>query len=71
LGRLGPDGVKARYMLAACFALLPLTELVQGYAATICGIMLCVELGTALVRYSPLYELYYYLFPEKAKVKDQ
>jgi hypothetical protein len=54
---LSRDGVIARYILAFCFFLLSGAELVTGWPATICGVLGTVELGTALLRYSPLNEL--------------
>ena len=55
---LSRDGVIARYILAFCFFFMSGSELITGWTATISGVMGCVELVTALHRYSPLYELY-------------
>jgi hypothetical protein len=55
---LSKDGVQARYILAFCCFFLSGTEMLTGSAATISGIMGTVELATALLHYSPLYELY-------------
>ncbi|MDD3024285.1 MAG: hypothetical protein PHE26_10360 [Syntrophomonadaceae bacterium] len=55
---LSRDGVIARYILAFCFFFMSGTQLISGWAATISGVMGCIELVTALLQYSPLYELY-------------
>ncbi len=55
---LSKDGVTARYILAFCFFFMSGSQMVTGNAGTLCGIMGTVELATALMRYSPLYELY-------------
>lgn len=52
------DGVIARYILAFCFFFLSGSGMVTGTPAMISGILGTVELGTALLRYSPIYELY-------------
>ena len=52
------DGIFARYILALCFFFASGTELVTGWAAGICGILGTMELATALMRYSPLYDMY-------------
>ncbi|MGI5920444.1 MAG: YgaP-like transmembrane domain [Syntrophomonadaceae bacterium] len=52
------DGVIARFILAFCFFFLSGTEMVTGWLAAISGTLGTVELATALLRYSPLYELY-------------
>ncbi|KUG03466.1 hypothetical protein ASZ90_019102 [hydrocarbon metagenome] len=55
---LSKDGVIARYILAFCFFFLSGSQMLTGTAGAISGILGTVELGTALLRYSPLYELY-------------
>lgn len=55
---LSRDGVIARYILAFCFFLLPGSGILTGNAAAFCGIMGVVELSTALLHYSPAYELW-------------
>lgn len=55
---LSRDGVIARYILAFCFFFLSGSQLITGWPATISGVMGCIELATALLRYSPLYELH-------------
>ncbi len=50
------DGVIARYILAFCFFLIG-SQMTTAWAAAICAILGCVELATALLRYSPLYEI--------------
>ena len=47
-----------------------MTHLVEGYVATACGVIAVVELVTALLRYSPLYDLYYNLRPDKTKPRN-
>jgi len=51
------DGVIARYIFAFCFFLLSGSELITGWPAAFSGIMGTIELATALMRYSPLYDL--------------
>lgn len=58
------DGIIARYILAFCFFFLSGTEMITGLAATFCGVMGVVELSTALLHYSPVYELWH-LFKER------
>lgn len=53
------DGVIARYIFAFCFFLLSGSELVTGWPATICGVLGTIEVTSAMLWYSPLYELYY------------
>jgi hypothetical protein len=55
---LNRDGVIARYIFAFCFFFLSGTQLVTGWVAAISGTLGTIELATALLRYSPLYELY-------------
>lgn len=55
---LSKDGVQARFILAFCCFFLSGSQMLTGTAATISGIMGTVELATALLHYSPLYELY-------------
>lgn len=50
------DGVIARYIIAFCFFFASGTQLVTGWVAGVCGILGTVELATALLRYSPLYD---------------
>lgn len=55
---LTKDGVTARYIEAFCLFLLSGSEMITGWPATVCGILGTLELATALLGYSPLYELY-------------
>lgn len=55
---LSRDGIIARFILAFCFFFLSGTELVTGWLAAISGTLGTIELATALLRYSPAYELY-------------
>ncbi|WP_061214247.1 YgaP-like transmembrane domain [Syntrophomonas wolfei] len=55
---LSRDGVIARYILAFCFFFSSGSEMLTGWLATLSGILGCVELATALLKYSPLYELW-------------
>ncbi|WP_054697166.1 hypothetical protein [Syntrophomonas palmitatica] len=50
------DGVIARYIFALCFFLLG-SQMVTGWLSAACAILGCVELATALLRYSPLCEI--------------
>lgn len=54
---LSRDGVIARFILAFCFFFLSGTEILTGNLATLSGVLGTVELGTALLRYSPLQEV--------------
>ena len=53
---LSRDGVIARYIFAFCFFLCG-SQMVTGWSSAVCAILGCVELATALLRYSPLYEI--------------
>ncbi len=55
---LSRDGVIARFILAFCFFFLSGSEILTGWTATLSGILGTIELTTALLRYSPLYEWY-------------
>lgn len=55
---LSRDGIIARYVLAFCFFLASGSQLVTGWLGAACGVLGTMELATALLRYSPLYELY-------------
>lgn len=52
------DGVIARFILAFCFFFVSGSQIVTGGVATLCGVIGTVELATALLRYSPVYELF-------------
>ncbi|MBO8159598.1 YgaP-like transmembrane domain [Thermosyntropha sp.] len=52
------DGVIARYIFAFCFFFASGSGMVTGWIAAFCGIMGTVELATALMQYSPVYEAY-------------
>jgi hypothetical protein len=54
---LSRDGVIARYIFAFCFFFLSGTELITGWPATISGVIGTIEFASALLWYSPLYEL--------------
>jgi len=58
---LTKDGVIARYIFAFCFFFLSGTEMITGWPATISGVLGTVEFATALLWFSPLYELIDYL----------
>lgn len=58
------DGVIARYIFSFCFFFLSGTELVTGWMAAVSGTLGTIELATALLRYSPIYELYDMLKPK-------
>lgn len=51
------DGIIARYIFAFCFFFLPGTKMIQGWPATISGLLGSVELAVALMSYSPVMEL--------------
>lgn len=55
---LSRDGVIARFILAFCCFFLSGTEILTGGLATLSGVIGVVELATALLRYSPLVEVY-------------
>lgn len=55
---LSRDGVIARYLFSFCFFFLSGSEMLTGGLATLSGVLGCIELATALLRYSPLYEIY-------------
>lgn len=55
---LSKDGIIARYIFSFCFFFTSGTEMVTGYMAAFFGIMGVIELATALLAYSPLYEAY-------------
>lgn len=55
---LSKDGVRTRYFLAFCLFFLSGSQMLTGTAGAMSGILGTVELGTALLRYSPLCELY-------------
>ena len=65
---LSRDGVIARYIFAFCFFFLSGSELITGWPATISGVLGTIEFATAVLRYSPLYELAAYL---KSKAEAQ
>ena len=54
---LSRDGVMARYIFAFCFFFLSGTKLITGWLAAVSGVLGTVELATALLCYSPLYDL--------------
>lgn len=58
---LSRDGVIARYIFAFCFFFLSGSQLITGWPATLSGVLGTVELATAILWYSPLYELANYL----------
>lgn len=47
-----------RLAVAVTLFLLSGTQTVTGAAATVCGVLGTIELATALVRYSPMMELF-------------
>lgn len=55
---LSRDAVIARFILAFCFFFLSGTEILTGGLATLSGVLGTVELATALLRYSPLQEVF-------------
>ncbi|MBC7075720.1 MAG: hypothetical protein H5T98_06585 [Syntrophomonadaceae bacterium] len=55
---LTKDGIAARFILSFCFFFLSGSELVTGGTAAVSGVLGTVELATALLGYSPLYEFY-------------
>ncbi|MEN6463335.1 MAG: YgaP-like transmembrane domain [Syntrophomonas sp.] len=58
---LSRKGVIIRYILCLCFYLLSGTGLVTGWLAAISGVLGTIELATALLRYSPVYDLMAFL----------
>jgi hypothetical protein len=65
---LSRDGVIARYIFAFCFFFLSGSELITGWPATISGVLGTIEFTTAVLCYSPLYDLADYL---KSKTEPQ
>lgn len=55
------DGVIARWLLVFCFYFASGSGLVQGWPATLCGVLGTINLACALLHYSPLKELIDYL----------
>lgn len=53
------DGVVTRYILALCFFFASGSGLVTGWFATLCGVMGTIQLACALLRYSPVMELWH------------
>ncbi|MDD3269824.1 MAG: hypothetical protein PHX14_10910 [Syntrophomonadaceae bacterium] len=64
---LSRDGVIARYILAFCFFFLSGSQLISGWPATVSGVLGCIELSTALLCYSPLYEIHDLWFAKAAR----
>ena len=58
---LSRDGVIARYIFAFCFFFFSGSELITGWPATISGVLGTIEFATAVLWYSPLYDLADYL----------
>ncbi len=52
------DGVIGRLILAVSFFFAPASGLVSGWLAAICGIMGIIQVGSAVLRYSPLKDLW-------------
>lgn len=61
---LSRNGIIARFILAFCFFFLSGSGIITGGLATLSGVLGTIELATALLGYSPLYDLYY-LIKEK------
>lgn len=55
---ISKDGVIARLILTFCLFFLSGSQIITGTPATFCGIIGTIFLASALLRYSPLYELY-------------
>lgn len=55
---LSKDAVITRYVFSFCFFFASGIGLLSGIWATLSSILATVELATALLRYSPLLELY-------------
>lgn len=53
---LSKQSVIIRYIICFSCFLLSGTEAITGWPATICGVVGTIELATALLQYSPLYE---------------
>ncbi len=58
---LSKNGVLIRYTFCFCCFILSGTELITGWLGTICGILGTIELATAMLRYSPLNDIKFYL----------
>ncbi len=64
---LSSDGAWARFIFALCFFLLSGSEMITGGLATLSGVAGTIELATALLRYSPLQELFQFLTEQYAQ----
>ncbi|NLW90339.1 MAG: hypothetical protein GXY34_01890 [Syntrophomonadaceae bacterium] len=53
---LSRDGVIARFVFAACFYFLAGSQMIDGWLATLSGLLGSVEMACGLLRYSPLVE---------------
>lgn len=58
---ISKDGVIARYILAFSFFFASGSQLVTGWMAGVCGVLGTIELATALLKYSPLYDIFNHL----------
>ncbi len=54
---LSSKSVIIRYAICLCCFLLSGSGTITGWPATICGVIGTIELGTALLQYSPLCEI--------------
>ncbi len=56
-----------RYIACVILFFLSGSEIVTGWAGTMCGVLGTIELATALLHYSPLIEAFTMLRPAKTK----
>ena len=54
---LSKNEVIVRYLVCLVLFFLSGSKMVTGWPATMCGVIGTIELGTALLQYSPLHEL--------------
>lgn len=66
---LTKDGVIARLIFTFCLFYLSGTQILIGIPAAICGVMGTALLVSALLMYSPLYELYDIIMAKRAASK--
>jgi len=53
---LSKNEVIVKYFVSFILFFLSGSEMITGWPAAICGVVGCIELATALLQYSPLFE---------------
>ncbi len=64
------DGVIARFILTFCLFYLSGSQILTGWAGATCGIVGTAFLVSALMRYSPIYELYDIIIEARIRKKQ-